>query len=91
MLFQSVSQKYLGLLDQSGVFDNTVSTAYPQIAVYQMIKKHLEEKSGKRKKVLIYGLDGARADSMFYLVQGNREKITGYNCKSPYSAVTYLK
>lgn len=91
MLFQSVSQKYLGLLDQSGVFDNTVSTAYPQTAVYQMIKKHLEEKSGKRKKVLIYGLDGARADSMFYLVQGNREKITGYNCKSPYSAVTYLK
>ncbi len=38
MLFQSVSQKYLGLLDQSGVFDNTVSTAYPQTAVYQMIK-----------------------------------------------------
>ena len=44
MLFQSVSQKYLGLLDQSGVFYNTLSTAYPPTPVYKNIKKHMEKK-----------------------------------------------
>lgn len=91
MLFQPKSKKYLRLLDESGIFDNTVLTAYPQTAVYDIVTRHLENASSKRKKVFIYGLDGARADSMFYLLQGAKESITGFNCKSPYSAVTYLK
>lgn len=91
MLFKTISDKYIGLLNESGVFDNSAADALPQTAVYYAVKKHLEEKTDKRKKVLVYGLDGARADSMFYLVQGSSQKITGYNFKSPYSAVTRLK
>lgn len=91
MAFNFKSKKYLSLLDKSGIFANSTDTAYPQTVVYEIVKKHLEEKSDKKKKVLIYGFDGARADSMFYLIQGESQKITGYNRKSFYSAVTLLK
>lgn len=91
MLFRNGSKKHLELLDESGIFENSTSTAYPQTKVYEIVKRHLDSGGDKQKKVLIYGLDGARADSMFYLVQGKKEHITGYNFKSPYSAVTRLK
>ena len=91
MLFENSSKKYLRLLDRSAVFDNSTSHAYPQTVVCEIVKKHLESKSEKNKKVLIYGLDGARADSMFYLVPSMDDEIAGHNLRSAYSAVTCLK
>lgn len=91
MLFKNNSKKYLGLLNKSGIFDNSVSEAFPQTQVYEVVKKHLKEKNDKHKKVLIYGFDGARADAMFYLIPSSDQGITGHNLKSPYSAVTRLK
>lgn len=91
MLFENKSKKYLGLLDKSGIFDNPVSAAYPQTVVYNAVKKHLSEKNEKKKKVLIYGFDGARADSIFYLIPSKDKNIAGHNLKSFYSAVTLLK
>lgn len=91
MLFKNHSKKYLSLLDKSGIFDNSVSEAFPQTLVYEVVKKHLKGKNDKHKKVLIYGFDGARADAMFYLIPSSDKDIAGHNLKSPYSAVTRLK
>lgn len=91
MLFETKSKKYIGLLDRSAVFGNSAARAYPQTAVYEIVKKHLETETGKSKKVLIYGFDGARADSMFYLIPSCDDDIAGHNLKSAYSAVTRLK
>lgn len=77
MLFKTGSKKYLELLDESGIFENSTSTAYPQTKVYEIVKRHLDSGGDKQKKVLIYGLDGARADSMFYLVQGKKRAYYG--------------
>lgn len=40
---------------------------------------------------MIYGFDGARADSMIYLIPSTDENVTGHNFRSRYSAVTALK
>lgn len=82
---------YRALLNKSGVFDNRADDALPQTAIRDICAAHFEKGGEKRRRVLLYGFDGARADSMFYLLQGGDESITGYNFKSPYSAVTLIK
>lgn len=83
--------KYVASVDRVGVFDNTFDQAIPQIRVAEIVRKHLYTENGKKKKVLIFGFDGARADSMLYLIPSNNEKLTGCNLHSPYSYVTQLK
>lgn len=74
-----------------GIFDNSYSSAFAQTKVAEIVRTHLQEHDGRRKKVLIYGLDGARADSMGYIIPGNNETITGHCCRARYSAITELK
>lgn len=83
--------KYVDSVNRVGVFDNTFDRAFPQTVVARLVREHLTNENGKKKKVLIFGFDGARADSMFYLIPSNREKLTGGNLHSPYSYVTQLK
>lgn len=79
-------KRYRKFVDHSGVFDNTFENAYPQTVVAKMVRKHLQDTSQKKKRVLIYGFDGARADSIAYLVPESRNFY-----KSRYNAVAYLK
>lgn len=79
-------KRYRKFVDHSGVFDNTFENAYPQTVVAKMARKHLQDTSQKKKRVLIYGFDGARADSIAYLVPESRNFY-----KSRYNAVAYLK
>lgn len=83
--------KYVASVDRVGVFDNTFDQAYPQTVVAQLVREHLAHENGKKKKVLIFGYDGARADSMLYLIPSTDQKLTGYNLHSPYSYVAQLK
>lgn len=85
------NREYLRALDESGIFDNTVSSALPQTVAAGVISAHLAENDGRIKRVLVYAYDGARADSMFYLVPGKEQKYTGYNCGTKFGAVSYLK
>lgn len=80
-------KKYIKFINKSGIFDNSFDDAYPQIIVADIVRKHLyNNNTNKKKRVLIYGFDGARADSIAYLVPNNKSFY-----KSRYSAVSYLK
>lgn len=80
-------KKYLKSIEKSGIFDNTFENAYPQTIVADIVRNHLyNNKTNKKKRVLIYGFDGARADSMTYLVPENKDFY-----KNKYNAVAYLK
>lgn len=80
-------RKYSSFADKSNIFDNTYDTAYPQTVVADIVRKHLyDNPTEKKKRVLIYGFDGARADSIAFLLP---EKQDFY--KNRYSAVAYLK
>ena len=83
--------KYVATVDRNGVFDNAFDQAFPQTKVAEIVRAHLAQENGKRKKVFIFGFDGARADSMLYLIPSNNEQLTGCNLHSPYSFVTELK
>lgn len=47
---------------RSGVYANTPETAYPQTVVADIMRAHLEVESEKKKRILVWGLDGVRAD-----------------------------
>ena len=80
-------KKYIKTVDKSGIFENTFSNAYPQTIVAEMVRKHLYENStAKKKRVLIYGFDGARADSITYLVPTDKNFY-----KTNHNAVARLK
>lgn len=80
-------KKYNKFVDNSEIFDNTADTAYPQTIVADIVRKHLYgNQTNKKKRVLIYGFDGARADSMTYLLPEHQKFY-----KHKYSAVAYLK
>ncbi len=83
--------KYRKMIDKLNIFDNKIQTAIPQTKVSNIVQTHLNSDNGRTKRVLIYGFDGARADSMQYIIPSKDESYKGYNCKSPYSAITYLK
>lgn len=85
------NQKYLKKLDSAKIFENTAETALPQTIVANIVKRHFSSKSGKAKRVLIYAFDGARADSMVYLIPSKNKDLSGSNLKSPFSAVTKLQ
>lgn len=84
------TKKYLKSIS-CGIFDNDYESAFAQTKVAEIVRSHLAGQDGRQKKVLIYGLDGARADSMGYLIPGSDEAITGHSCRARYSAVTTLK
>ena len=66
-------------VDNNGIFENRASDAYPQTIVADLIRAHLQSGGGKRKKVLLFGFDGARADSMIYLIPSTDPDLTGHN------------
>ncbi|MGN1203075.1 MAG: hypothetical protein ACI4RF_07240 [Eubacterium sp.] len=79
-------KRYIKFVENNGIFDNTVDTAYPQTIVADMVRKHLYHNNTQRKKrVLIYGFDGARADSIAYLIPDKDF------CKGKYNATASLK
>lgn len=82
---------YCKSIDKLGIYDNTIQTAFPQTKVANIVQTHLNSDNGRTKRVLIYGFDGARADGMQYIIPSKDESYKGYNGKSPYSAITYLK
>lgn len=78
---------YVKYIEESGIFCNTVSSAVPQTAVAKAVKKHMES-DGKRKKAVIIGFDGARADALVPIVKSNYDK---YINSAKYSALEELK
>lgn len=90
LFFKNRTKKYLKSIS-CGIFDNDYANAFAQTKVAEIVRRHLAEQDGRQKKVLIYGLDGARADSMGYVIPGNDETITGHSCRARYSAITELK
>lgn len=80
-------KKYIKTVNECGIFENTFNRAYPQTMVADMVRKHLYSRpTEKKKRVLIYGFDGARADSIAYVVPNNQKFY-----KSRYNAIAYLK
>ena len=59
---QGARQAYQKRIEAGGVFLNTMETALPQTAVARAVRRHMESGGTKRKKVMIIGFDGARAD-----------------------------
>ena len=88
---KNTEQAYLASVDNNGIFENRASDAYPQTIVADLIRAHLQSGGEKRKKVLLFGFDGARADSMIYLIPSTDPDLTGHNLRSRYSAIADLK
>lgn len=84
-------EEYRALVDSMKIYDNTFDTAYPQTVVADIVREHLGDKNGKKKKVLLYAFDGCRADSLCYIIPTPEHSITGCNLVSKYSAVTELR
>lgn len=49
-------------LCRKGIYSNTPGTALPQTAVADAITAHMSANGSRRRRVLVYGLDGIRAD-----------------------------
>lgn len=80
-------KKYINFVQSSGIFDNSFKKAYPQTIVADMVREHLyKNNSEKKKRVLIYGFDGARADTLAFLATDNEKFV-----KEKFSAVAGLK
>ena len=84
-------EAYLARVQAEGIFDNSVESALPQTIIAKLIRAHLTAESDRKKKVLLYGFDGARADSLCFLIPSKDGKVTGHNCKSRFSAIAQLK
>lgn len=82
---------YIKSINNNGIFDNSYENAYPQTVIADTVRSFLNTASDKHRRVLIFGFDGARADSMAYLIPSTNKKVTGYNLRSRYSAVSQLK
>lgn len=83
---------YTQSVEKSGIFENAVSSAYPQTVTARLIREHFTDTDcGKRKKALIVGFDGARADGMLNLVKSRDSKLAVINEDSRLSAVCALK
>lgn len=79
---------YTESVQKSGVFENAVSSAYPQTVTARLIREHFTDTDcGKRKKALIVGFDGARADGMLNLVKTRDPGLAVTNEDSRLSAV----
>ena len=59
-------EKYTARVESLTLFSNTMETAVPQTAVYNLIRNHLATPSadGRKKKVLVLGYDGTRVDTL---------------------------
>ena len=59
-------EKYTARVESLTMFSNTMETAVPQTAVYDLIRNHLATPSadGREKKVLVLGYDGTRVDTL---------------------------
>ncbi|MCD7872417.1 MAG: hypothetical protein LUG21_03785 [Clostridiales bacterium] len=82
---------YLESIENNGIFENNFKSAFGQTKIAELVRNHLNSSGSKIKKALIYGFDGARADSMIYLIPSKNKEVTGYNFETQFSAVTQLK
>lgn len=89
MLFKKKAD-YFSTVENVGIFENNKNTMYPQTVCAEIIRSHFRN-AEKKPKALILGFDGARADSMRYLVKSTKEDISGKLFVSAYSAVNTLK
>lgn len=60
---------YTDFINKSKAFDNTLDSILPQTALFDIVNKHFSDQNGKRKKAMIFGWDGARADAISLLPQ----------------------
>ena len=83
---------YVQAVQVSGIFENTCAAAYPQTVTARLMREHFTDiDCGRRKKALIIGFDGARADGMLNLVKSRDPKLAVTNEDSRLSAVCALK
>lgn len=81
---------YFAPIDRVGIFDNDRESMFPQTVCADIIRRHFAG-AEKKPKALIIGFDGARADSMRFLVKSAYESVSGTLFFSEYSAVNTLK
>lgn len=80
-------KSYIKKIEQCGVFCCPCENAVPQTAVTKAVRKHMES-GGKTKKVAIIGFDGARADTIPFIVKSDSDR---YINRAKYSALEELK
>lgn len=90
MLFNFKKKDYFETIDGVGIFDNGKNSMLPQIVCAKTVRKHFKT-AEKTPKALIIGFDGARADSMAYVVKSAEEKTSGKLFLPEYSAIKLLK
>ena len=90
MLFNFKKKDYFEAIDGVGIFDNDKNTMLPQTVCAKIIREHFKT-AKKTPKVLFMGFDGARADSMAYVVKSREDKTSGKLFLPEYSAIKLLK
>lgn len=70
-IVNEAEKNYLKDLTTCGIFLNTAETALPQTVVGNLVKRHFSTPSEKRKRAIIIGFDGARADAMKLCFEGD--------------------
>src|SRR5690554_1806961 len=84
----STPRKYIKSIEESKLFSNTIDSALPQTEVYNIVKAHFADTStDKTKKVVLLGIDGARADvllnlsdnSNLFSIGGQGESVLSYS------------
>lgn len=57
---------YVSNVEAIEAYENTLDTAIPQTAIYNLISDHFNSEGEKEKKAILIGYDGARADALMY-------------------------
>lgn len=90
MFFNFKKNDYFESIDGVGIFDNDKNSMLPQTVCAKTIREHFKT-AKKTPKALIIGFDGARADSMAYVVKSTEDKTSGKLFLPEYSAIKLLK
>lgn len=77
---------YIKSIEKSGIFENSFENALPQTAVAKTVREHFANENGKRKKAIVIGFDGARADALLGIVKDGRPDETAL-----YSALSDMR
>lgn len=79
-------EAYIKSIEKSGIFENSFENALPQTVIAPTVRKHFANESGKRKKAIIIGFDGARADALLGIIKAGRHEESAH-----YSAISDMR
>lgn len=80
---------YVKKMEDSQIFDNGFSQAFPQTDIAKICEKHAL--SGKRKKVLLIAFDAVRSDALLNIVASANKDKYPHSENVPGSGISTLK